>query len=72
MFWACPLCSLDFSPVNGGNPESPVTLTLEPPLNLSLWEGEGRLSGAARALWIPAPVSWYGAGRAGKTVEMWE
>ena len=28
MFWACPLCPLDISPVNGGNPTAPVTLTL--------------------------------------------
>ena len=57
MFWACPVCRSDISPVNGGNPSAPVTLTLEPPLNLPLeWggkvgEGEGTAPPQGRSGW---------------------
>ena len=49
MFWACPLCPSDISPVNGGNPSAPVTLTL----TLS-HRGRGD-SAASRPLWMDVP-----------------
>ena len=46
MFWDRPLCPSDISPVNGGNPSAPVTLTLA----LS-HRGRGD-SAASRPLWM--------------------
>ena len=48
-FWTCPLCPSDISPVNGGNPAAPVTLTLA----LS-HRGRGDTA-ASRPLWMDIP-----------------